>query len=124
MITEILKKNVYNLLEKFVKAVNERNQEELRNNFFVDSEVFEEMLENLEGFFGEKFTIGIAPFDVAFKSHKGGRSNIDIFEMNSPDSWGIECIIWENNSPKEPILHAEVSGEKNNLQLMYKYIGS
>ena len=61
MITEILKKNVYNLLEKFVKAVNERNQEELRNNFFVDSEVFEKMLENLEGFFGEKFTIGIAP---------------------------------------------------------------
>ena len=124
MISEILKKHVYDLLVKYMIAVNERDQDELKKQFSVSSEVFGEMMDNLEEFFGSSFSIGIAPFDVALQPHKGGRSNIDIYEMDNPESWGIECVIWENKSPKEPILHAEVSGSENDLQLTYKYIGS
>ena len=123
MINEGFKKELYSLLVEFIKMINNRDSNNMRKKFFINEEVFEEIIENLSEYFGEDFAIDIAPYQKAFERYKN-RQNIDIYEMNESGVFGIECVIWRNEKPQEPILHAEVFGKSKDLKLRYKYIGS
>lgn len=124
MNNQILKNKIYDILNDFVKAINEKNTNELKEKFSVDQYIFDEIIKNLNEYFGEQLPIQISPLEKFSEINDGERPNIDIFEMNEPQTWGIECVIWRNGEPQEAILHVEVFGEIDDLEFRYKYIGS
>lgn len=124
VITDEVKKKSYSILTEFINSINNQDIETLKLKFSVNENIFKEIKENLQDYFGEQYSIEIAPFQVAFEKNKKNRPNIDIYEMNEPNVFGLECIIWLNKKPQEPVLHVEVFGGVQNLNLRYKYIGS
>ncbi|MGU3494870.1 hypothetical protein ACLBXM_12570 [Xanthobacteraceae bacterium A53D] len=106
-------------------AINRRDQRVLRDEFAIGPAVLEEIEEELARSFDPGVRIGIAPFDSAFAAlpKRGGRSSIDIFEMNEPGLWGIECVIWVDGVAQEPVLHAQaVLAADGALRLRYRHI--
>lgn len=115
----------YKLLSEFIRAINQDDRQELKNQFNVSEALAEEIQEMVREYYpNEKFSLGIAPFESAFSTEKSKRPNIEFFEMNDSSRWGAECVLWINNKPSEPILHVEFFGQTSNLKLQYKYIGS
>ncbi|SAI69931.1 Uncharacterised protein [Bordetella ansorpii] len=115
---------VYALLSCYVKALNDVDRATLQARFGVGEPIVQEITESLEGYFGQQPDIGLAPSDVAFSGKQGSRPFIDLYEMNEPDFWGADCVIWVDGKPQEPTLHVELSKPDGELQLRHKYIGS
>ena len=124
MITDELKKKSYELLKQFIEAVNSRDQSILKERFNINNEIFCEIIENLEEYFGENFSIEPPPYEGAFEKNARNEPDISLFEMNEPGNFGIECAIWMNKKYQEPILHAEISKNTGDWEFIYKYIGS
>ncbi|AWU98422.1 hypothetical protein DM992_01720 [Burkholderia sp. JP2-270] len=96
----------------------------LGSTFGVTEPILDEICESLDDYFGRKPSISLAPIEVAFSGKKGSRPYIDLFEMDDGQSWGAECILWVDGKAQEPILHVELSGKSDDLNLKYKYIDS
>ncbi|WP_186204445.1 hypothetical protein [Burkholderia gladioli] len=119
-----LNNRVYKEIYEFLDAVNSMDKELLKSRFNVSEPILEEICESLEDYFGEKSSVGLAPIEKAFSGKKGSRPYIDIFEMGGDKSWGAECVLWVGGKATEPILHVELLGTNDGLNLKYKYIGS
>lgn len=119
------KTQAYELLKEFVRAISNDDRQELKKKFDISDALAEEIQEMIGSYYSEgKFSLGIAPFELAFSKEKSTRPNIDLFEMNESNRWGAECVLWNHNKPSEPILHVELFNEIPSLKLQYKYIGS
>ena len=115
----------YKLLDEFIGAVSRDDWQELNNHFDVSEALAEEIQEMIHEYYpNEDFSLGIAPFGSAFSKEKRKRPDIELFEMNDGDRWGVECVLWVNGKPSEPILHVELFWKASDLRLQYKYIGS
>ena len=117
--------HAHKLLDEFVRAIDKCDQQELKDQFNVSQALVEEILEIIREYHpGEKFSLGVAPFEFAFSAGKSKRPNIELFKMNDENRWGAECVLWVNDKPSEPILHVELFEQAPDLRLQYKYIGS
>jgi hypothetical protein len=120
-----LKIRIYETLRDFVWAINKDDRQRLWEEFDVSSNLTEEIREMIAEYYpGEKFSLGISPFELAFSKEGVARPNIELFEMNEGGRWGVECILWNKDAPSEPILHVEFLDAPSGLKLSYKYIGS
>lgn len=119
-----LNDRAYKVISEFLDALNSMDKRALESRFGVTEPILEEICESLDEYFGTKPSISLAPIEVAFSGKSGSRPYIDLFEMDDGQSWGVECVIWVEGKAEEPILHVELSGPSDKLNLKYKYIGS
>ncbi|UVE66681.1 hypothetical protein L2Y90_06040 [Burkholderia pyrrocinia] len=119
-----LNDQAYKVISEFLGALNSMDKHLLESTFGVTEPILDEICESLDDYFGRKPSISLAPIEVAFSGKKGSRRYIDLFEMDDGQSWGAECILWVDGKAQEPILHVELSGKSDDLNLKYKYIGS
>ncbi|HDR9512183.1 hypothetical protein C5615_38285 [Burkholderia cepacia] len=122
--TPSLNDQAYKVISEFLGALNSMDKHLLESTFGVTEPILDEICESLDDYFGRKPSISLAPIEVAFSGKKGSRPYIDLFEMDDGQSWGAECILWVDGKAQEPILHVELSGKGDDLNLKYKYIGS
>ncbi|WP_175750201.1 hypothetical protein [Burkholderia pyrrocinia] len=122
--TPSLNDRAYKVISEFLGALNSMDKHLLESTFGVTEPILDEICESLDDYFGRKPSISLAPIEVAFSGKKGSRPYIDLFEMDDGQSWGAECILWVDGKAQEPILHVELSGKSDDLNLKYKYIGS
>ncbi|MPV70041.1 hypothetical protein [Burkholderia sp. BE17] len=122
--TPSLNDQAYKVISEFLGALNSMDKHLLESTFGVTEPILDEICESLDDYFGRKPSISLAPIEVAFSGKKGSRPYIDLFEMDDGQSWGAECILWVDGKAQEPILHVELSGKSDGLNLKYKYIGS
>ncbi|WP_162631569.1 hypothetical protein [Burkholderia sp. JP2-270] len=122
--TPLLNDRAYRVISEFLGALNSMDKHLLGSTFGVTEPILDEICESLDDYFGRKPSISLAPIEVAFSGKKGSRPYIDLFEMDDGQSWGAECILWVDGKAQEPILHVELSGKSDDLNLKYKYIDS
>ncbi|SAI25760.1 Uncharacterised protein [Bordetella ansorpii] len=115
---------VYALISCYVRALNDEDRIMLQARFGVGEPIVQEITESLDGYFGRRPDIGLAPSDVAFSGKRGSQPFIDLYETNEPGFWGADCVIWVDGKPQEPTLHVELSKPDGELRLRHKYIGS
>ena len=121
---EKFKKPIYVQLQNFVEFIDTKNVNALQTNFGISMLIFEEIEETLGEYFPVSVSLGIAPFEIAFSEIAGTTTPIDLYTMNDPEKWGLECVLWANNKRSEPILHAEIEIFGDIIKFQYKYIGS
>jgi hypothetical protein len=114
----------YKAISEFLNALNAMDKRTLESRFGVTEPILDEICESLDDYFGRKPDISLAPIEAAFSGKRGARPYIDLFEMDDGQSWGAECVLWVDGKSAEPILHVELRGTSDNLELKYKYIGS
>ncbi|WP_156920077.1 hypothetical protein [Comamonas composti] len=118
------KEKIYKIIYEFVRALKNKEEVVLINEFNLSKNVMEEIFEVLGEYFPDGYeNISIAPEDLAFTKN-GRRMNIDIFQMIDPERLGGECVLWNNERPDEPILHFELKRNVDGFIFEYKYIGS
>ena len=118
------REEAYAVIAEFVEALKDNDVPTLTGRFGLPAAVLEEIVEVLSDYFSDGYpALGIAPLDLAFNGSKG-RPNIEIFQMNDAEHWGVECILWKDGAPAEPILHVELDTSHEAVVLSYKYIGS
>ncbi|MGG1949374.1 hypothetical protein AB1286_31935 [Trinickia sp. NRRL B-1857] len=115
---------VYKVISEFLDALNSMDGRTLESRFGVTEPILDEICESLDDYFGRKPDIRLAPIEVAFSGQRGEKPYVDLFEMDDGQSWGAECVLWVNGKAEEPILHVELRGASDKLNLQYKYIGS
>jgi hypothetical protein len=116
---------IYEILKDFVRAVDKDDRQRLREEFDISANLAEEIHEMIAEYYpGDKFSLGISPFELAFSKEGVTRPGVELFEMNESDRWGVECVLWNKGVPSEPILHVEFLDAPSGLKLSYKYIGS
>ena len=98
----------YAAIFEFMDSVNAMDRARLREKFGVTEPALEEICECLNDYFGRKPDIGLASEGIAFSGKIGARPYVDLYEMNDPHTWGVECVIWVDGKAVEPILHAEL----------------
>jgi hypothetical protein len=119
-----LNDRAYKAISEFLDALNSMDKGALESKFGVTEPILDEICESLDDYFGRKPNVGLAQIDVAFSGKSGTRPYIDLFQMNDGQSWGAECVLWVDGKVAEPILHVELRGAIDELNLKYKYIGS
>lgn len=124
MNTDDLKAAAYKTLEQLFEAINSGGSSQLSQKFDISPAVYSEIRENLDEYFVDGWKIALAPLDTAFERIGGSRPSIDVYPMNDNESFGIECVIWTDGKPKEPILHAELVRGEAGYGLRFNYIGS
>ncbi|WP_412022578.1 hypothetical protein [Burkholderia cepacia] len=112
------------LFSELLGAINSMDKHLLESAFDVTEPILDEICESLDDYFGQKPSISLAPIEVAFSGKKGSGPYIDLVEMDDGQSWDAECILWVDGAAQEPILHVELSGKSDDLNLKYRYIGS
>lgn len=121
---QLLNDRAYKAISDFIDAVNSMDKRTLESKYGVTEPILDEICESLDDYFGRKPSISLAPIEIAFSGKRGARPYIDLFEMEDGQSWGAECVLWVDGKAEEPILHVELRGTSDELNLTYKYIGS
>jgi hypothetical protein len=119
------KRSIYDIACKFIELINTKNTRLLADEFGVSESVSLELFEILGDYFdGAIPSLSAPPIDKAFSRKIQGKIPFDIYEMNNPDTWGVDCSLWVDGNSVEPILHLQFSKSKEDLIFHYKYIGS
>lgn len=119
-----LQRAAYDLLAAFFDAISTEDAAKLETLFSISPAVYSEIRTSLAEYLVETEAISLPSIAFAFKKTGRNRPTIDMFQMNDECSWGIECVIWCDGRPQEPILHAEMIQYGTGYALKFRYIGS
>lgn len=113
----------YGLLSAFVRSLDGRDEVAMHNDWRLPGPVISEIFAELDAFFSAGQTISLSPQAGAFAAAANARPMIDAYATHQQTA-GVECVLFADGKPSEAILHAEIAGEGDAMQLLYKYIGS
>jgi len=119
-----LKEIAYQIIRDFLNALTHKDVQTLRTKFHITDALLLEINEEILIYFSECVVLSLAPKNLAFSKSNTGRVPFDLYEMNEANTWGVECVLWGDSEESEAVLHIELSGETDNLEFSYKYIGS
>lgn len=109
MIPENISTTIFRLNSVLVENINSMNYEKLKNNFGINSAVFEEIKGELIAYFE---TENLPKLKIL-------ETNFDIFKYDSVEGFGIEAKLFtSDNKETELTLHTEF----NNNTLRFKLI--
>ncbi|WP_289664839.1 hypothetical protein [Flavobacterium panacagri] len=109
MIDKKTSQTIFQLNTELIENINSMNHENLKNNFGINSAVFEEIKEELFDYFETKNLPKLKILET----------NFDIFKYDSVEGFGIEAKLFtSDNKETELTLHTEF----NNNTLRFKLI--
>lgn len=114
----------YDLVNKFINAVDANDVDTLKKEFGLTIEIIEEIYEELDSYFEERPKISILSFNEAFSDAEKEKGNYDIFKFNDVECWGIDCKILVNEKIDDPIFHFRICKYNEKYNLEFLYIGS
>lgn len=120
-----LQQEIYKAIVRFIGLVNSHDGNLLRSEVGISEPVSSELYEILAEYFNDDIPpLSAPPIEKAFANKINGKVPVDIYELNEPNAWGVDCALWVKGSPVEPILHLQFSKKDEHLYMQYKYIGS
>ena len=103
-----LRQDIYNATSEFIDLLNAKDSRLLSDKFGISEPVSLELFEILGDYFDEGIpSLNAPPIDKAFADKIKGKIPFEIYEMNEPGTWGVDCSLWSNEIPVEPILHLQ-----------------
>lgn len=123
MITDF-QPTAYTLIRDLAIAMHTNATTLLYTKFNLTDAIWEELQEELDHFYGPERQLGIAPMVQAFDNSTRDRPYIALFPMQEPETWGVECVLWNHGKPSEAILHLKLHHFEAAWMLRYSYLGA
>lgn len=116
------KENLAYVINDFLSYIKNKEYAKLKNQFFLDKVVCDEIIEELtdhEIFFKE---LTLAPKNILLAAENINRAILDIFEMNEPNEYGVEACIYANNKETDLTIIGTFSFKNKNIEFLFKSI--
>jgi len=116
---------IYTATARIVTLIGARDDGSLKREFGMSAAVCAELFEMLAAYFDDAPpAISVPPLDTAFGATVRGKIPVDIYAMNAPATWGVDCSLWIDGAPVEPVLHLRFAHIAGRLTLQHQYIDS
>ena len=116
---------IYTATARIVALIGARDGRSLKEEFGMPEPVAEELFEVLAGYVDDAPpAISAPPHETAFGAPVRGKIPVDIYAMNAPATWGVDCSLWIDGAPVEPVLHLRFANIAGRLTQQHQNIES
>lgn len=116
-LNEALISQAYFLATDFLKSLNVKDSNYLKENFRISDDIYGEILDELERCFEDSYDLSLISCEEIVINDN--RPFFDIYQMNNGEEFGLECAIFNKKKLTDITLESRLFFENHVLRFEY-----